>query len=198
MATVPEVIQVIGRLRSKPLYVLFLSGDRDGGYDESVDVGECIKKQICQFYLLKWNGHFNCCGVQNAHGETRDIVKVMVQALGAAFKRRRVEESAQEQESDLEQAKRKLEELDKKYTFISIDNLHLWFKFYKTTLEGNPVVRVEGVCDWCFMNDEECSRNCCEGYKVVHQSLACRIIFGGMSGDEVCEVVQYGQDDSRV
>lgn len=80
----------------------------------------------------------------------------------------------------MDRAKFKLGEINERYKFIKIDTLYKWFGFYLTTLDNSPVARVEGVCQWCFMCNEGCS------------SLACRVIFGQMSGDDVCEIVQQG------
>lgn len=90
----------------------------------------------------------------------------------------------------MDRAKFKLGEINERYKFIKIDTLYKWFGFYLTTLDNSPVVRVEGVCKWCFMCNEGCSPTWCERRQIV--SLACRVIFGQMSGDDVCEIVQQG------
>lgn len=74
LATVPEAIQVIGRLRGKPLYVLFLSAD-DEVTNGKLVVSECFKKQMCEFYGLEWRDHRNCCG------QPADCTKTIVEQM---------------------------------------------------------------------------------------------------------------------
>lgn len=74
LATVPEAIQVIGRLRGKPLYVLFLSAD-DEVTNGKLVVSECFKKQMCEFYGLEWGDHRNCCG------QPADCTKTIVEQM---------------------------------------------------------------------------------------------------------------------
>lgn len=194
LAAVPEAIQVIGRLRGKPLYVLFLSADAEIS-DGALEVSECFKRQTCDFYGLEWRGHRNCCG-QPAES-TRDIVEQMRSARVEVCKRQQVAE-VEAEESEIERAKFKLGEINERIRGVEIDKLYIWFGFYLTTLEDSPVVRAEGVCQWCFMSQEGCSATWCERRETVHLCMACRVVFGGMSEEEVCRAVQHGHGGEQL